>query len=277
MERINEFVQIKLGNTNVGLIECEGKKYLIDTGSSEKFAKEIFKEVGKVDFIFNTHFHADHIQGNYLFKSNGSEIYADKIEKFFIENPFMESFYLYTANSPRALKSTFFEAKGATLKSFDEFKGQGFEFVPLPGHSIGMTAIKFGKVLFCGDAYFGEEIIKKYLYPYLVDVQNFISSLEKIVRPDVDLYVPSHGQPLSDPLHDINATKKALFDFINMTYDLLKVPKSVEELCFEMGNGGVPLNLGTFYLFRSFESAILSYLESKGEISNISYGKWVRL
>ncbi|HEU23551.1 MAG: hypothetical protein C0176_03135 [Mesoaciditoga sp.] len=274
MERINDFLSVKIGNTNVGVIEYEGKKYLIDTGSNEKFAKEIFEQTGRIDFVFNTHSHADHIQGNRFFALKGANIYADKKEKFFIENPFMESFYLYGANPPKALKRSFFEAKGSPLKSFDDFELPGFEFVPLPGHSVGMTGIKFGNVLFCGDAYFGEEIIKKYLYPYLINVREFIDSIQKIENSDMDLYIPSHGKPSPDPSHDINATKNALNDFINMTFDLLNTPKSVEEICFEIN---VPLNSGTFYLFRSFESAVLSYLEEKGEISNIAYGKWARI
>ncbi|BBJ27659.1 MBL fold metallo-hydrolase [Athalassotoga saccharophila] len=274
MERINESLFVKRGNTNVGVIEYEGKRYLIDTGSNEKFAKEISEEVGRIDFVFNTHSHADHIQGNRFFALKGASIYADERERFLIENPSMESFYLYGANPPKALKRSFFEAKESQVKSFSDFKMSGFEFVPLPGHSVGMTGIRFGNVLFCGDAYFGEEIVKKYLYPYLINVKEFINSIEKIENSNMDLYIPSHGQPSSDPSHDIKATKDALNNFISMTFDLLKTPKSVEEICFEMN---VPLNFGTFYLFRSFESAILSYLEEKGEISNISYGKWAKI
>ncbi|MGC9219475.1 MAG: MBL fold metallo-hydrolase, partial [Athalassotoga sp.] len=95
MEQISNGIWLKRGNTNVGLIECDGKRYLIDTGSSEKFAKSLSEEIGNVDFVLNTHSHADHIQGNHLFSSMGARICADDLERLFIEKPFMESFYLY--------------------------------------------------------------------------------------------------------------------------------------------------------------------------------------
>ncbi len=275
MDKIGN-VWVKRGNTNVGLIEFDGKRYLVDTGSSEKFAKALLEEIGSVDFVLNTHAHADHIQGNHLFASVGARIYTDDLEKVFIEKPFMESFYLYGANPPHILRESFFRAKDSVVQSFQSEKWPSeIEFVQLGGHSPGMTGVKFGNALFCGDAYFGQDIIQKYTYPYLVDVNGFLDSIDKIPKLDVEFYIPSHGEPTIDPSKDIMATKNALMDFIQMTFDVLKTQKGVEEVCFEIADlKKLHLNSGTFYLFRSFESAILSYLEEKAEIVNVSYGKW---
>ncbi len=276
MDQISNSIWLKRGNTNVGLIKCDGKRYLIDTGSSEKFAKSLSEEIGNVDFVLNTHSHADHIQGNHLFASMGARIYADDLEMVFIEKPFMESFYLYGANPPRVLEASFFKAKSSAIRSFqDEKWPSDMEFVQLNGHSPGMTGVKFGDVLFCGDAYFGQEIIQKYTYPYLVDAKVFLDSLEKVTETNADFYVPSHGDPKDNPSKDIEATREALMDFVKITFDTLTHPRSVEEICFEIAESkNLHLNSGTFYLFRSFESAILAYLEEKAEIVNVSYGKW---
>lgn len=276
MEKIKNDVWLKKGSTNVGLFESMGKRYLVDTGSNEKFAKDLFSEIGKVDFILNTHSHADHIHGNGIFESSGAKIYADDLERPFIENPSLESFYLYGANPSKILKSSFFRAKKSSTFSFNEIDpATGIEFIKLGGHSLGMTGVKFNNVIFCGDAYFGDFIIQKYVYPYLVNVGEFLDSLEKLLNVTADFYIPSHGEPMSDPSKDIKSTKDSLMEFVNLTLELLKTPKGVEELCFEIADSKkMPLNNGTFYLFRSFESAILSYLEEKKEIVNESYGKW---
>lgn len=278
MDKISNGIWVQKGNTNVGLIEFDGNRYLIDTGSSEKFAKALLEEVGKVDFVFNTHSHADHIQGNHLFASEGARIYADEVEKVFIENPSMESFYLYGGNPPRALKASFFKAKSSIINSFQSEKWPSkIEFVQLNGHSPGMTGVKFENVLFCGDAYFGQNIIEKYAYPYLVDVKSFLDSMDKISKSNAEFYIPSHGDPTNDPSKDIMATKNALMDFVQVTLDALASPKSVEEVCFEIAHSKeLHLNSGTFYLFRSFESSVISYLEELAEIVNVSYGKWQR-
>lgn len=278
MEKIENGIWIKKGNTNVGLLESNGEKYLVDTGSNEKFARELFEESEEVDYVLNTHSHADHLQGNHIFEAMGVKIYADDLEIPFIENPFMESFYLYGANPSKILKTSFFKAKGSTTYPFNDIDpSTGIEFIRLGGHSLGMTGVKFKNVLFCGDAYFGEAIIQKYTYPYLVNVREFLDSLEKILSTGADFYIPSHGKPTSDPSKDIKSTKEALMEFVNLTLDSLQTSKGVEELCFEIaGLKEIHLNGGTFYLFRSFESAILSYLEENGEIVNESYGKWHR-
>jgi glyoxylase-like metal-dependent hydrolase (beta-lactamase superfamily II) len=276
MERIKEGLWVKRGNTNVGLIEVEGRKYLVDTGSSEKFAKELLSETGNVDSVLHTHSHADHIQGNYLFADGETRIYVDKLEVPLIKDPSFESFCLYGANPPKTLKRSFFKAKGAEIFPFESAKLPAeIELIDLHGHSIGMTGIKFEDVLFCGDAYFGEKIIQKYIYPYLINAGQFLESIDKVLKTKVALYIPSHGDPSEDPSKDIEATRKALMMFINLTIKILSSPKSVEEVCFEIAESQtIALNTGTFYLFRSFESAVLSYLEEKGEIINTIYGKW---
>ncbi len=276
MEKIGENVWIKKGNTNVGLIDIDGKRFLIDTGSSEKFAKEVLTDVGNVNFVLHTHSHADHIQGNYLFANRGAKIYANELEIPFIRDSTLEAFYLYGANPPRSLRQNFFKAKTSSVFSFDDLVlPWEIEFVDLCGHSRGMTGVKIQDIIFCGDAYFGSDIIEKYSYPYLVDVNEFLKSLDTLQKMDLRFYIPSHGEPSANPSMDISATRDALMKFIDITLKSIKFPKTVEEICMDMiEKMKFKINSGTFYLFRSFESAILSYLEEKGESLNISFGKW---
>ncbi len=277
MKRIIDRVFVELSNTNVGIVKENKITYIIDTASNTKVAKKILSDLNESKMIIiNTHGHADHIQGNKLFEKNGAKIYAHEKEIPFIQHPELEGFFLYGAFSPRALKASFYKAAPSSPTSIKELLlTDRMEIVDLPGHSPGMIGVKADNVLFCGDAYFGSEILKKYSYPYAIDITKFLSTLEKLESMNMDFYVPSHGKVTSDPHAEIEATRNAIHNFVNSVLRSLRDEKSTEEISFELARKfDVTLNIGTFYLFRSFVSAILTYLEKKGEITNISPGKW---
>ena len=279
LDKINDDVRLKRGNTNVGIVNLGGVTYVIDTGSSTKFAKELLLEIGEGQkIILNTHSHADHIQGNRAFENAGAKVYASESEVPFIRNPQLEGFYLYGANPPKALRLSFYKAKPSNARSFDEISlPSQFELISLPGHSSGMTAIKAEDVIFCGDAYFGLEVLEKYSYPYLIDVKKFLDSLNTLEKIDAEWYVPSHGEPTNDPHVDIEKTRAAVHDFIDATLESLNTQKYVEEICANISEKmSIQLNTGTFYLFRSFVSANLSYLEMLKEIEQVKPGLWQR-
>jgi len=262
----------------VGVAKIGDITYIIDTGSSIKFAKELLSEMdnGK-KAVLNTHSHADHIQGNYLFEKNGAKIYASELEVPFIRNPLLETLYLYGANPPKALRLSFYKAKPSYAVPFDKLDVRSeIDLIPLPGHSLGMTAIKINGVIFCGDAYFGSNVLEKYSYPYLIDVKKFLDSLDTLERLNAELYIPSHGKPTSDPHPDIERTRTAVQNFVNAVLESLKEPGYIETLCAKVSEKmSVSLNAGTFYLFRSFVSSVLEFLEKTGKVRNSDIpGTW---
>lgn len=262
------------------MVEINGISYVIDTGSNTKFAKELLTEVGTGEkVVLNTHSHADHIQGNFIFEREEAKIYANSLEIPFIRNPGFESLFLYGATPPKSLRASFYKAHPSHPLSLEEADVPKYiEAIPLVGHSLGMTGFKIDGVLFCGDAYFGLEVLEKYSYPYLVDVRKFLNSLDFLEKTNADVYVPSHGNITNDPHEDIEKTRSTLYSFINAILGVLEDTKSIEEISFslaEMMNIG--LNGGTFYLFRSFVSAILSYLEEQKMVSQMLPGRWKKI
>ncbi len=277
LDKLNDDVRLKRGNTNVGIINLKGVVYVVDTGSSTKFAKELLLEIGEGQkIVLNTHSHADHIQGNRVFENAGAKVYASESEVPFVRNPKLEGFCLYGANPPRALKLSFYKAKSSHARPFSEASlPSQFELISLPGHSSGMTAIKVEDVIFCGDAYFGSKVLEKYSYPYLVDVKKFLDSLGILEKIDARWYVPSHGDPTNDPHKDIEKTRAQVYNFVDAILESLNTQKCAEEICANVSEKmSIQLNTGTFYLFRSFVSANLSYLESLKEIEQIKPGLW---
>ena len=280
LKSIKEGVSVKEGSTNVGIIEFDGTLYVIDTGSNTKFARELFSELGEErKIVLNTHSHADHIQGNSFFEKNGAKIFSDKLEAVFIRDPILESFYLYGATPPKSLRASFYKAHSSHPLPLEEADLPKYiEPIPLVGHSLGMTGFKIDGVLFCGDAYFGREVLEKYSYPYLVDVGKFLNSLDFLEKTNADVYVPSHGNITNDPHEDIEKTRSTLHSFINATLDVLEETKSVEEISFRLAEMmSISLNSGTFYLFRSFVSAILSHLEKQKIVSQVLPGRWKKI
>ena len=77
----------------IGLVRTgPDRAVLIDSGSDKdagKKAKKILDANGwKLEAIYNTHSHADHIGGNeYLQKQTGCRVYAFGIERDFTEHP----------------------------------------------------------------------------------------------------------------------------------------------------------------------------------------------
>lgn len=281
MNLLKDKIWVKLGSANVGVAKIEEITYVIDTGSSTKFAKELLSEMdnGK-KVVLNTHSHADHIQGNYLFEKNGAKIYANELEITLIRNPSFETLYLYGASPPKALRSSFYKAKPSHAVSFDKLNLiPKIDLISLPGHSPGMTAVKIDGVIFCGDAYFGANVLEKYSYPYLVDVKKFLNSLDTLEKLNADLYVPSHGVITSDPHSDIERTRAAVHNFVNAALESLKGPEYVETLCAKVSKKmSISLNAGTFYLFRSFMSSILEFLEKMGKVKNSEVaGMWEKI
>lgn len=278
MKLLKDGIWVKLGSTNVGVVKIGDITYVIDTGSSTKFAKELLSEMDNGQkVVLNTHSHADHIQGNYLFEKNGAKIYSNKLEVPFIQNSLLETLYLYGANPPKALRLSFYRAKSSHAVSFDKLNIHSeIDLIPLPGHSLGMTAIKINEVLFCGDAYFGANVLEKYSYPYLINVKEFLESLDLLEKLNAELYIPSHGKPTFDPHSDIEKTRTAVYDFVNAVLESLKGPEYVETLCAKISKKmSISLNAGTFYLFRSFMNAILEFLEKTGKIRNSDIpGTW---
>tara|TARA_B100001094_G_C17896938_1_gene654470 strand:- start:50 stop:814 length:765 start_codon:yes stop_codon:yes gene_type:complete len=108
---------------------------VIDPSEFEKVDNFISKKYQKIDYIFNTHHHFDHVGGNLLLKKKyNSKIIGPKIEKDKI--PGID----------------------ILIDDKDNFKfgDCNFEIISVPGHTIGHIAIysKKNSLLFSGDTLF---------------------------------------------------------------------------------------------------------------------------
>jgi glyoxylase-like metal-dependent hydrolase (beta-lactamase superfamily II) len=177
---------------------------LIDSGLD----KDTFRKLSRIlddkkinpKYIFNTHHHADHIGGNKYFKEKyNSIIICGEIEKAFIENTYLETFYIYGAKAPESFKSKFILSEKSSVDIYLsddvlELDGHKFKILELYGHSIGLLGIVTpDNVCFLSDSVLGNDILSKHKIAYNYDVKTAKVTLNKIREFSYEYYVLAHG------------------------------------------------------------------------------------
>ena len=75
----------------------------------------------------------------------------------------------------------------------------GMELLSLPGHSWNMVGFRTAEdIVYLADCLFGRETLEKYQISFLVDVQGYLDTLERIQQLNARLFVPSHAEPAED-------------------------------------------------------------------------------
>ncbi len=207
-----ELVQLTENNyyiespAKIGLVTLNDKDVIIiDSGNDKdagKKVKRILEEKGwNLKAIFNTHSHADHIGGNqYLQKQTGCEIYAPGIERDFTCHPILEPSFLYGGNPIKELQHKFVMAQPSEAKLLsDEILPKQLSVVSLKGHSFDMVGFCTNEgVVYLADCLSGESTLNKYKLGFLIDVEEYLKTLEMVKKMEGKLFVPSHAAVTED-------------------------------------------------------------------------------
>ena len=205
--------------TNIGIYVQNDKAILIDSGNDKEAGRQILRLLKQqgwhLKLIINTHSNADHIGGNaFLQERTGCAIAATKGEAVFINEPLLEPSFLYGGFPHKDMRNKFLCAKPSLvttiIPSDGEIPDTGLQAIPLPGHYFDMIGVVTPDgICFIADILFPENIINKYHLFFLWDIRSHFNSLERLKTLNADLYVPGHGETLSqvDPLIEINKKK----------------------------------------------------------------------
>jgi len=267
--------------TNLGVIITDNDAIVIDTGYGEDKVRKLLRVLKvikkRVKIIINTHCHADHIDGNnFLKKRTNALIYAPRKELSFIENPELHMRMFFNHAIPLlTLGTKFMVARGSCVdEPIDEGEikvlNRQLKIISLPGHSPGQIGIlSDDDVFYIGDAVFTQQILNKYPLLFYVDIDDLLSSFEKLREVHADYFVPGHGEIL---------TRKELIDTIklytsrinyvnNLILEILEKPTSLDDLISAVNRTlGTPPDLTQYYLSKTTIMAHVSYLFKHNKI-----------
>lgn len=214
------------GETNIGLIDCDGKSVLVDTCWDLKFTQELLETAdpilrkSPVETVVNTHADGDHCWGNQLFKDK--EIIATNacIKQMHHHNPkammgmkkargalrYMPvknvdklGHYMGTMFSPYDFGPITITDPNKGFSGSHEFTVNGVDIVVSevgPGHTDGdaIVYVPSQKVAYAGDILFIGITPVMWAGP----VENLVAGIEKIQSLGAETIVPGHG-PMATP------------------------------------------------------------------------------
>lgn len=250
---------------------------LIDSGNDKDAGKKVKqlleRNEWKLDRIINTHSHADHIGGNrYLQTQTGCKIYAPGLEKDFTVHPVLEPSFLYGGFPPKELRHKFLMAQesGAELLT-EEVLPDGAGLLSLPGHSFDMIGLKMSDgVVFLADALSSRATLEKYQISFLVDVEAYLTTLEKIKTMSASLFVPAHAEATEDivPLAQLNIDK--VNEIADQILQICKEPRSFEVILQQLFQKyNLTMNFEQYVLIGSTVRSYLAWLKDtvRAEVS----------
>ena len=196
-----------------------------------------------VRFVINTHSHADHMFGNFMF--GGADVIAHRLCRQAMikyaaqglkeaqeQNPALSAVIIHLPN-------IVFDGE-VTLR----LGGKTIQLIPMPGHTADsiVALVKEDRVLFSGDAMMP--------VPYVVwgDVNDMIDSLRAIRKMNLDNIIQGHGEVLlrGEINETVDSSISYLHSITQCVADAVKDGTSLRELMTldieKCGKSRIPLN-----------------------------------
>jgi glyoxylase-like metal-dependent hydrolase (beta-lactamase superfamily II) len=282
LERFNEYCYAFTGAVNIGYCQKDGRGLLIDAGLDKTAIKKVLKILKQkelpLDYCIITHAHTDHYGGAaYVKKETGIPLYSPPMESAIIENPLLEPIYLFNgANPVNELRNKFLEGPPVKV-DFHIESGRNeigpfvFQALDLPGHSYAQKGLLIEDTLYASDAYFGIEALEKHVVPFIIDADQTLASLEKLLNIKCKGAIPGHGRYEEDFSETIRQNQKVHEERIHVLFQLIESKEDGESLenltrVFLDLHMIDAKNLGQWLLFRTSVTAYLTHLERKGAV-----------
>lgn len=216
------FFERKFPSANMILIKDQ-LPILIDTGfgSDVKDTELLIKEEGvspeELHLIVNTHYHSDHVGGNYQLQKNyGVKIAAHKWEADLINSCDTEacgSEWLDQPVEPYRVD--------LRLSDNDEINTgrRTFNVLHTPGHTLGHISLyePEEEILICGDLFHKNDIGWLNIFREGVSsIQRSLESLDRLSMLRIQQAYSGHGPQMENPLAAIDAARKRFEKWLSM-------------------------------------------------------------
>ncbi|GED59089.1 MBL fold metallo-hydrolase [Brevibacillus formosus] len=282
-QMITERVGYFPGHVNIGLVIGEHGAILIDSGLDTQNAKKIKKGLDAIAqplcAIIQTHSHADHFGGNAYLLGCWPEarVYAPPLEEAIIRNPILEPIYLNMGAAPlEDLKNKFLLAQPSRvdhllpLDEGIEIADVPFFILSLPGHSWQQVGVVCDEICFAADSYLGEEVLEKHKLPFLVDANETLLSLHKLLATNYRGYLPGHGAYTTTSQDAVNKNIAWHERIFSVICDILveeRTPDEALTLLCERLHISIE-NASSYVLFRT---AFMGYLVGLQKTKRVAY------
>lgn len=280
--RVGESTCYLSAPTNIGIYLRGKDAYLIDAGSRDADADQILRVLGENGLtlagVISTHAHADHTGGNRRLQDvTGCPVFASAAEGAIIANPILNTSLLYGSYPPEELRRVhYLYARGCRVSGFEHpaFPKE-LEILPLPGHSVGMVAVRTPDgVLFAADAVVDENAWKKGGAPYLYRVGQALESLDRLEHLPAKLYIPSHAAPTKNISVLTCFNRERILATRDRLLDMTTEPISFDDVVGRFaGSHGLWLDLFRRTILGSSLCAYLSWMLDDGLLETMSDGE----
>lgn len=293
------------GGVNFGVVLGESGEIVLidaglDAGAPRKALRPFLEQGYRLAAVVATHCHADHVGGAAeLHRRLGPAVYAPAPEHVILEHPDLAPMAIYGASPPPGLSVKFLRppapcpASALPREGPFEVAGRPMEIVPLPGHSPAQVGIAVDGVLFAGDGVFVPEVLERHPVLFLVRVDAFLASLDRLLARPEGLIVPGHGPHLDrgadpggdgDPLRvAVEADRRHVHGIGSLILDILvDGPLGEDDLQDRLGArlGKTYDSDVSYYLDHAALRAHLSELARQGAVAPAYAGsrrRWQRV
>ena len=259
----------------IGLVKLNERDVcLIDSGNDKDAGRKVRQilDAGgwRLTAIYNTHSHADHIGGNkYLQAQTGCKIYAPGTDCAFACHPVLEPSFLYGGCPGKELRHKFLMAQESDVQELTrEALPEGFEIIPLPGHSFDMAGFRTSDdVVYLADCLSSRETLEKYQIGFLYDAAAYLKTLEAVKSLRARMFVPAHAEASED----VSALAQYNIDKVLEIADKI-TGICREPLCFEailqklFSEYGLTMSFEQYVLVGSTVRSYLAWLKDTGRL-----------
>jgi glyoxylase-like metal-dependent hydrolase (beta-lactamase superfamily II) len=274
----------------MGLVIRDAQALLIDTGLDDDAGRRALRIIEEQEVrlaaIIATHAHADHFGGaKFLQQRLDVPLYAPELEAAMMEHPIIEPLYLFGGAAPiKELRHKFTLAEPCEVQQtvapgpLDIGPFQ-VDVIPLPGHALNQIGVGIEDVdhhvLFCADAIFPQETIRKHKVLFCVDLDQTLETIQNLSNRPYDCFAPGHG-PSYAAGEDIKtvcqANRDRLEEVRDVVYEALETPRTTSALVQRVAqNFALRITRATaYFLTRTTVLAALSSLEAANEAVTVA-------
>lgn len=230
------------GKVAIGTINFEKYSVIIDSGIDENEIRKVINNIvtnkREIFALLLTHSHSDHSGGAFFADKRGISIYSSKIEADLIMNPSLLNIIISGFYNNQISGSKFVTPKYAKINYLGEnFKvgEEEIDVVDLKGHSMGQVGFRIKDLMFAGDSFFSIEILEKHPIPYIINVPDFLKTLDRLYEFNGKIVI-SHGGIVDDPRKTISFNKERVNEMIEIFKDFSKEGIFLKDLIVKILN-----------------------------------------